>query len=220
MTCCTASSLAAASIAFSGAFFSLGPTLAECASDSQNYFSTSQPSAPCPDKPADVFALLRKSSECDGVSGDGAGLVVSRLTAPLERAASGFGWSTARLWDIGERGGVPVGGRWPYVAITGTPGLGAVSTNSTGRNLDRVSPYRFTKTVAVSNQLPIPTPETPGKVPTAVGGLTSQSKGGSREGFGSNGHSANAESDPGPYAMLVIGLSLAAFMAIRRMGHS
>jgi hypothetical protein len=97
--------------------------------------------------------------------------------------------------------------------------LGAVSTNPTGRNLDRASPYRFTKTAAVSNQPPIATPETPGKVSTAAGGLTSQSKGGSREGFGSNGYAANAESDPGPYAMLVIGLSLAAFMAIRRTGH-
>ena len=217
MTCCTASSLAAASIAFSGAVLGLGPTSAECALDSQTCLATSLPSARCADTPSDGFALLRKFSEREGV-GDGAGLVVSRLATPRERAASGFGLSTARLWNKAERDGVPVWGRWPYDAFA-APGLGTVNTNPIGRNPDRSSPYRFTKTAAISNQLPVATPETLGKVSTAVVGRISQSNGGRYDSLGINGYSAREESRPGPYAMLVIGLSLAAFMAIRRMGH-
>ena len=81
-------------------------------------------------------------------------------------------------------------------------------------------PARVTKIAVVTGQPSLAAPEKIGKLAaTAVGPHARPGSGNGAMSLDGSG-SANEDNAPGPYAMLLIGFSFAAFMVFRRTGHA
>lgn len=136
-----------------------------------------------------------------------------RLPGEGERAESGCGWSPRLCGKPDRLGGVPVADAGKQAATAGGTRLEAASVAPPGG----AAPYKMTKIAAVSGQLTLPAPESFGRGTTVAGGSPVYPGGSGASGFSSGTSAVNEETAPGPYAMLLIGLSLAAFMAFRRL---
>jgi hypothetical protein len=138
---------------------------------------------------------------------------LAHVRSPAERSDSGCSGFSSGLCAKAERiGSVPP-------ADTGSQAQGARKAR-----LDPVltgpspgtAPYKVTTLAPPSEPLPLATPESATRVP-AVAIAATPPGGSSQVSFGSGGVSANEETAPGPYAILLIGLCLVAFMAVRRI---
>lgn len=81
------------------------------------------------------------------------------------------------------------------------------------------APYKLTRLAAVSGQLGVPAPESFGRGLPVASGAPAYPGGSGESALASGGAESGEEITPGPYAMLLIGLCLAAFMAFRRVAQ-
>jgi len=214
MTCCRVNAVAAASAAFL-AIVDLGSASPVRAAELHNHLSASVPLAYLNDgSRSDTISPAAEALTRRSATGFVAPPPLPRLHGPSERPESGCGWSPSRLCGRTERiGGVPVADGGKHAAAAGMGRLEPVLASPPGT----AAPYKVTKIAAVSGQLSLPAPESFGRVPTVANAPPARPSGSGEMSFGSSGPHVNEETAPGPYAMLFIGLSLAAFMAFRRV---
>ena len=220
MTCCTESAVAAASAAIFAALLDFGSASAASAIDFENYSPASVALADFRDAArSDTFTPVREPLAALRM-GDSTG-----FAAPLragERSASGCRWSaSSRFCEKVERSGsVRVADRWSSVDSTGAASLEPVVVNAPARRPEGSPTYQLTKIAVVSGQPSLATPESLGRISTPASGPLplSRPSSGIRE-ISFDISTASDEGAPGPYAMLFIGVSLAAFMAFRRLGQ-
>jgi hypothetical protein len=218
MMCCTASVRAAAVVAFFASFVGLGSASAS-AGDFQNYSPATLPPAHFADGVrSDTFAAVRESMAPLRLR-DSTGYdppLTSHQQGRGERQVSGCGWSASRHCDKSQRLGSMPRSMVPASAAA----WGIVVANTHGRSTEGVVPYKLIRIASVSGQPSLASPDRIGKVSPAAGAPLSRPTDQSRErSLGISASSANEESAPGPYAILIISISLAAFMAFRRMGQ-
>lgn len=214
MMCCRVSALAAAAALL--AIVDLGSAPPARAAETQNQLSASMPRVYSSDgvrsDPVLPAAEVRTRRSITGSVGTPA---APRLQGPSERPESGCSWSPQRSYAKTERlGGVPAeGGK--QAAGAGVARLETALAAPSGP----AAPYKMTKIAAVAGQLSVPAPESFGRVPAVASGSPARAGGTGEISLGSGGAQENEETAPGPYAMLFIGLSLAAFMAFRRVAQ-
>lgn len=218
MTCCTASAVVTASVACLAIVVAVGAASAV----DFHHTPASLPFVNFADGlHSDTVAPFRGSPESLREA-DSTGFAVAPLTARqqgiVERSVSGCGWSASRRCDKEERLGAPVADR---VVSAGVARAGSVITNPSGRASEAATLYQLKKTAAVSGQSSLTIPDKVGKVSTAdAGSFPSPIVKTQAISFDSMETGADEERIPGPYAILLIGVSLAAFMAFRRIGDA
>ena len=217
MTCCTASAVVTASVACLATVVAVGVASAA----DFHHTPASLPVVPFTDGLSDTVAPFRGSPKSLREA-HSTGLAVAPLTARkqgiVERSVSGCGWSASRRCDKAERLGASVADR---VVSAGVARAGSVITNPSGRASEAATLYQLKKTAAVSSQSSLAIPDRIGNVSTADAGSFPRPIGKTQAiSFDSIETAADEERVPGPYAILLIGVSLAAFMAFRRLGDA
>ncbi len=219
MTCCTASAVVTASVACLATVVAMGAASAV----DFHHTPASLPVVPFTDGlHSDALTPFRGSPKSLREA-NSTGLAVAPLTARqqgmVERSVSGCGWSASRRCDKVERlGGAPVADRGVSVGVATA---GFVITHPSGRTSEVATLHQLKKTASVSGQSSLAIPDRIGNLSTADGGSFPRPIGKTQAiSFDSMATAADEERVPGPYAILLIGVSLAAFMAFRRMGDA
>jgi hypothetical protein len=212
MTCYRLKAIASASAVFLGMinFVSVSPA---SAAESQQHLSAAVLAYVSDGPRSDTVLPTSDAWARRGANAFAAAPALSRPQGASARPGSVD--SPSQLGGMAGRfGGLTVADSGKKAAAAGMGRLDAVA-NPPGA----AEPYKITKIAAVSGQMPLVAPESIGRV-SPVANTTPARPGGIGEtSFGGSVPHVNEETAPGPYTMLFIGLSLAAFMAFRRMAQ-